>query len=340
MKLVTKNILLLILIFSGLFCAIAMIGLNILTSPPGQSFKGTLPRETPEEAFIRNELQHYVEILAIEIGERNFQRYDTLNATADYIEQSFLKTGLFVSRQKYSIKGSMYYNIEAEKKGLHHPDTIIIVGAHYDSVQGSPGANDNGSGVAGVLSLAQTFSTKRPSRTIRFVAFANEEPPFFQTKQMGSYVYAKRCKERKENIIAMLSLETIGYYSDKEKSQQHLPLLGFLYPSQGNFIGFVSNLSSRKLLRKVVASFRQNKQFPSEGGAFPAFFPEIYWSDHWSFWKMGYHALMVTDTAFLRYPYYHTSQDTPDKIDFEGLSRVVSGLEKVLDDLSGVQETK
>ena len=340
MKLATKNTLLLILIFSSLFCAIAMIGLNILTNSPGQSYKGTLPPGTPEEAFIRSELQHYVEVLAVEVGERNYEYYDKLNAAADYIEQSLLKTGLSVKRQAYSIKGSMYYNIEAEKKGLHQPDTIIIVGAHYDSVHGSPGANDNGSGIAGVLSLARTFSTKRPSRSIRFVAFANEEPPFFWTKQMGSYVYAKRCKERKENIIAMLSLETIGYYSDKEKSQHHFPLLNFFYPSQGNFIAFVSNLSSRKLLRKVVASFRRNKQFPSEGGAFPGFFHGIYWSDHWSFWKMGYHALMVTDTAFLRYPYYHTAQDTPEKIDFESLSRVVSGLEKVLDDLSGVQETK
>ena len=340
MKLATKNPLLLILIFSGLFCAIAMIGLNILTGSPCQSYKGTLPPEAKEETFIRNELQHYVEVLSIEVGERNFKHYDKLNDAADYIEQSLLKTGLSVNRQTYRINDKLCYNIEAEVKGLHQPDTIIIVGAHYDSVLGSPGANDNGSGIAGILSLARTFSIKRPSRTIRFVAFANEEPPFFSTKQMGSYVYSKRCKERKENIIAMLSLETIGYYSDKEESQHHFPLLGFFYPSKGNFIAFVSNLSSRKLLRKVVASFRRNKKFPSEGGAFPGFFHGIYWSDHWAFWKMGYQALMVTDTAFLRYPYYHTVQDTPDKINFESLSRVVSGLEKVLDDLSGVQETK
>ena len=328
----------LIIVLTGLFGVIAMIGLNTLINLPGQSYKGTLPPQTPEEAVIRGELQNHVEVLAGEIGERNFKRYDKLNATADYIEQSFLQTGLSVKRQTYSIKNQVYYNIEAEKKGIHQPDTIIIVGAHYDSVYGSPGANDNGSGVAGILSLAQLFSMKRPSCTIRFVAFANEEPPFFLSKQMGSYVYAKQCKERKENIIAMLSLETIGCYSDKEKSQRHLPFFGFFYPSKGNFIGFVSNLSSRTLLRKVVASFRQNKQFPSEGGAFPGFLYAIYWSDHWSFWKMGYPALMVTDTAFLRYPYYHTSQDTPDKIDFERLSRVVSGLAQVLDDLSGVEK--
>ena len=340
MKPATKYILFLIILFTILFCTIYMVGLRNLTSFPGQSYKGTLSAETPEEAFICSELQHHVEILAVEIGERNFEHYDKLNDAADYIEQTFLKTGLSVKRQEYSIKDKIYYNIEAEKKGLHQPDKIIIVGAHYDSVQGSPGANDNGSGIAGVLSLARAFSTKCPSRTIRFVAFANEEPPFFCTKKMGSYVYAKRCKERKENIIAMLSLETIGYYSDEEKSQHYFPLLGFFYPSKGNFLAFVSNLSSRKLLREVIASFRRHKQFPSEGGAFPGFFPGIFWSDHWAFWKMGYPAIMVTDTAFLRYSYYHTAQDTPDKINFESMSRVVSGLEKVIGDLAGIEEEK
>jgi len=313
-----------------------MVGLRNLKSFPGQSYKGALPPEIPEEAFIRSELKLHVETLATKIGERNFERYDELNTAADYIEQSFWETGLSVQRQLYSIENKTYYNIEAEKKGLHQPDEIIVVGAHYDSVLGSPGANDNGSGIAGVLSLARAFSSKSPSRTIRFVAFTNEEPPFFWTKKMGSYVYAKRCKERKENIIAMLSLETIGYYSDEEKSQHYFPLFGFFYPSQGNFIGFVSNLSSRKLLREVIGSFRRHTQFPSEGGAFPGITPGMFWSDHWGFWKMGYHALMITDTAFLRYPYYHTAQDTPDKINFESMSRVIAGLEKVLDDLSGV----
>lgn len=334
MKFATKNVLLLIIIFTILFCVICMVGLRNLTSFPVQSYKDTLPPETPEEAFIRSELQLHVETLAVKIGERNFEHYDKLNAAADYIEQLFLQTGLSVKRHTYSIKDKIYHNIEAEKKGLHQPDKIIIVGAHYDSAQGSPGANDNSSGIAGVLSLARVFSTKSPSRTIRFVAFTNEEAPFFWTKKMGSYVYAKSCKERKENIIAMLSLEEIGYYSDEEKSQHYFPLLGFFYPPKGNFIGFVSNLSSRKLLREVIVSFRRHKQFPSEGGAFPGFAPGIFWSDQWAFWKMGYHALMVTDTAFLRYPYYHTAQDTPDKINFESMSRVVSGLEKVLDDLS------
>ena len=317
-----------------------MVGLRNLTSFTVQSYNGTLPPETPDESFICSELQLHIETLTVKIGERNFEHYDKLNAAADYIEQSFMQSGLSVQRQTYSIKDKVYYNIEAEKKGLYQPDQIIIVGAHYDSAHGSPGANDNGTGIAGVLSLARAFSTESPSRTIRFVAFTNEEPPFFWSKKMGSYVYAKRCKEQKESIIAMLSLETIGYYSDEENSQHHFPLLGFFYPSKGNFIAFVSNLSSRKLLREVIASFRQHKQFPSEGGAFPGFTPGIFWSDHWAFWKMGYHALMVTDTAFLRYPYYHTAQDTMDKINIERMSRVVSGLEKVLVDLSRIEEIK
>ena len=174
MKFETKDVLSLIIIFTILFCTLCMVGLRNLTSFPGQSYKGTLPPETPEEAFIRSELQLHVETLAVKIGERNFAHYDKLNAAADYIEQSFLQTGLPVQRHTYNIKDKIYYNIEAEKKGLHQPDKIIIVGAHYDSVQGSPGANDNGSGIAGVLSLARAFSTKSTASTIRFVAFANE----------------------------------------------------------------------------------------------------------------------------------------------------------------------
>lgn len=334
MKFATKDILFLIIILSILFCTIGMVGLRYLTGFPGKSYQGTLPPETPEEEFIHSELQLHVEKLAVEIGERNFEHYAKLNAAAEYIEHSFLQTDLSVQRHTYRIKDKIYYNIEAEKKGVHQPDKIIIVGAHYDSVQGSPGANDNGSGIAGILSLARAFSTKSTSRTIRFVAFVNEEPPFFWSKKMGSYVYARRCKERKENIIAMLSLEMIGYYSDEEKSQRYFPPLGFFYPSKGNFIAFASNLASRKLLREVIVSFRRHTQFPSEGGAFPGFFPGIFWSDHWAFWKMGYRALMVTDTAFLRYPYYHSAQDTLDKINFESMSRVVAGLEKVIGNLA------
>jgi hypothetical protein len=170
------------------------------------------------------------------------------------------------------------------------------------------------------------------------VAFVNEEPPYFTTSQMGSFVYAKECRKRKDKITAMLSLETIGFYSDQDGSQSYPPPLSLFYPSKGNFIGFVGNLSSRRLVRRVVGSFREHAKFPSEGAALPGWVPGVFWSDHWSFWKHGYHALMVTDTAPFRYVHYHTPEDTIDKIDFERLARVVAGLEKVVADLTSTSD--
>jgi Zn-dependent M28 family amino/carboxypeptidase len=177
------------------------------------------------------------------------------------------------------------------------------------------------------------FSKKRTQRTIRFVAFVNEEQPFFQTDNMGSYIYAQRSRERKENIAGMFSLETIGYYSDAKGSQKHPFPLNFLFPDTGNFIAFVSNLASKKFLGKCISSFRKQTQFPSEGVAAPQWISGIGWSDQWAFWKMGFPAIMVTDTAPYRYPYYHTQDDTPDKINYDRFARVVSGLSKVIKEI-------
>jgi Zn-dependent M28 family amino/carboxypeptidase len=209
------------------------------------------------------------------------------------------------------------------------------VGAHYDSVVGSPGANDNASGVAGLLALARRFAGKPRGQTLRFVAFVNEEPPYFQTEEMGSLVYAKRCQARGDNISAMVSLETIGYFSDAPGSQKYPSAgLGFFYPSKGNFIGFVGNTRSRALLRSAVSAFKKERKLPCEGASLPAVIPGIGWSDQWSFWQCGYPAIMVTDTAPFRYPHYHSSTDTPDKLDYDRFALVVSGMEKVIAELA------
>jgi len=199
---------------------------------------------------------------------------------------------------------------------------------------GSPGANDNGSGVAGVLALARAWAKREPSRTIRFVAFVNEEPPFFQTDLMGSLVYAKHCRDRGDKIVAMFSLETMGCYSSEKGSQKYPFPFGLFYPSHGDFIAFVGNTSNGDLVRGSVKTFRAQASFPSEGGAIPGNLPGVGWSDHWAFWQAGYPAIMVTDTAPFRYPYYHTAQDTPDKVDCDQLARVVDGLSKVLEELA------
>lgn len=285
------------------------------------------------EIALRAELVADVETLAGEIGERNLTRYAQLNGAADFIESSLGRAGLMPRRDSYELRGLTCHNIEAEIRGSR-PE-IVVVGAHYDSVLGCPGANDNGSGVAALLALARRFAGKPTGKTLRFVAFVNEEPPFFQTEEMGSLVYAKRCQERADPITAMISLETIGYFADEPRSQKYpAPGFGLLYPTKGNFIGFASDTRSRALLRAIVAAFRKTEKLPCEGASLPAAIPGIGWSDHWSFWQCHYPAIMVTDTAPFRYPHYHEPTDTPDKLDYDRFALVVSGMESVIRELA------
>ncbi|OCR01745.1 aminopeptidase [Oscillatoriales cyanobacterium USR001] len=326
-RLAILSIVLIIVIFGGYLTMIAM---------PGKSYSGEIPPLTTQEILIRDALRRDVEKLAGEIGERNFIQYQKLVEAADFLATSFESAGYQVERQRYKIDDRFYDNIEVEIVGGKNADEIVVVGGHYDSVVGSPGANDNATGAAGVLALARIFAGKKPERTLRFVEFVNEEPPFFWTADMGSLVYAKRCRERNEKIVGMLSLETIGYYSDVKDSQKYPAPLNLLYPTSGNFIGFIGNTGSSKLVRDAIASFRRHTEFPSEGAAIPGMIPGVGWSDQWAFWQHGYQGLMVTDTAPYRYPFYHTSEDTPDKVNWERTAKVIAGLAKVVADLVGI----
>ena len=301
---------------------------------PGESYQGPLPPVSDEIRALEGELQSHVYTLGSEIGERNMFQYNNLLKAAEYIGATLADSGYDVRRQAYEVRGKMAENLEAELAGTERPNEIVVIGAHYDSVRGCPGANDNGTGVAAMLALARAFSKKPPLRTMRFLAFVNEEPPFFQTRHMGSRVYAKRSSQKGENIIFMISLETIGYYIDKPGSQSYPFPLNFIYPSTGNFIGFVSNLQNRSLVRQFVGAFRAHAQFPSEGGAMFGWIPGVGWSDHWAFWKEGYPAIMVTDTALFRYPAYHRASDTPEKVQYEHMARVVFGLQQVIGDIA------
>jgi Zn-dependent M28 family amino/carboxypeptidase len=304
-----------------------------MTAMPGKSFAGTLSPLTAEEAQIKTILTKHVTSIAGEIGERNVIAYEPLQKTAQYIEDSFKGQGYKVSAQEYVVQMRKVRNLIAEIPGGSKAGEIIIVGAHYDTVYDCPGADDNTSGVAGLLELAQLLKDSHPARTIRFVAFVNEEPPWFQTDDMGSLVYADAAHKRKDKIVAAVVLETIGMYSDAEGSQQYPAGLKSFYPSKGNFIAFVGDLGSRSLVSDVVRSFRSAVQFPSEGSAAPGAIPGVGWSDHWSFWQEGYHAIMVTDTAPFRNKNYHELTDKPETLDYDRMARVVHGLVRVVSDL-------
>jgi Zn-dependent M28 family amino/carboxypeptidase len=279
-------------------------------------------------------VRRHVEMLAGTIGERNLWSYTALQRAAEYIEAELTASGLTSRRHTYEVSRVPVSNIDATLTGTTKAEEVVVIGAHYDTITGCPGANDNGSGVAAVLELARRFGGRARARTLRFATFVNEEPPFFRTGQMGSVVYANAARVRRERIVGMLSLETMGYFSDEPGSQQYPGPVGALYPDVGNFIGFVSNLASARLLMKARRAFKRRTALPLQSAALPDAIAGVGWSDHWSFWQAGYPALMVTDTAPFRYPWYHTAEDTPEKLDYERLGRVVDGIEAVIEALS------
>ena len=305
---------------------------------PGKTYEGPVPELTAGEKTLAVNLQTHVEKLAGEIGERNMGHPEQLLAAADYITTTLAALGYVVKDQSFNAefdgRDIAVKNIEAEIPGTRTPAEILVLAAHYDSARGTPGANDNATGVAAVLELARLLKEAKPARTLRFVFFVNEEPPFFQTDAMGSVVYAKRCHDDKENVIAMLTPETIGYYDDTPGSQNYPPPFDRFFPSAGNFIAFVGNLRSKPLVRAAIGTFRGTTEFPSEGIAAPAIVPGVGYSDHWSFWRFGYPAMMITDTALYRYPHYHKPTDTPDRVNYPHTARVVAGLSRVVDALA------
>lgn len=279
---------------------------------------------------LTDRLRGHVLQLAGVIGERNVWRPEALHAAADYIRQEWRRQGHDVAFQRYVAYEVDSENLEITCQGLTNLAEIILVGAHYDSVQGSPGANDNASGVAGLLEMGRAIAGQSLRRTVRLVAFVNEEPPFFYWDAMGSSQYAQAARKRSDDIRLMMSLEMLGAYSEQRHSQHYPPIIGWFYPDRANFIAFVSNLSSRHVLKRAVEAFRRNSAFPYEYLAAPSLVPGVSWSDQLSFWRQGYPALMVTDTAFYRYAHYHTAQDTPEKLDYTRMAQVVEGLVKAI----------
>ncbi len=302
------------------------VGWNFLAA----AYPGGRPRTSPER------LMTTVTALAADIGPRDLFNNNKirLDKAADYISGRLRVCGYKVEYQEYPAAGIKVKNIIAVKTGISNPGEVIVVGAHYDT-SNNPGSDDNASGVAGLLELAEYASNKTFGRTIKFIAFVNEEPPFFRNEGMGSSVYAAYAAARKENIKAALVLEMIGYYTERRNSQRYPPLIGPFFPGRGNFIAQVSNFNSRALARRADKAFRAGTSLPLQTVILPSFVPGVDYSDHRSFWKAGYPAVMFTDTAFYRNSNYHRESDRPETLNYVYMAAFLDGMKSALDDLAG-----
>jgi Zn-dependent M28 family amino/carboxypeptidase len=276
-----------------------------------------------EELVIRN-LYDHVEYLTVTIGDRHLWKDFSLDKTAHYIESVFENYGYPVQRQTYSCYGKTVSNLIAERKGTGKG--VIIIGAHYDTVPGTPGADDNASAVAALLELARLHKDKSNQKTLIFVAFANEEPPCFGSPHMGSMVYAKQLEDRRSSVEVMISLEMIGYFSEEALQTYPLPGMGFIYPKTADFIGVVGNFHSSRYVSFFKKGIRKYANIKAHSLIAPEFFGGINLSDNYSFWQHHYRAIMVTDTSFFRNKNYHQETDTIDTIDFGKMGEVVKGL--------------
>lgn len=279
-------------------------------------------------------LKEYVETLSRDLVPRDSEHPSGLDHTASYIHKQFEKFSDNVEDQPFSTDQFQTRNIRA----FFGPETDerIVIGAHYDVAGPYPGADDNASGVAGLLELARLLSNDNLSMQVELVSYPLEEPPYFFTRNMGSFVHANSLKEKGINVRAMLALEMIGYFKDEPGSQTYpLFLLRPFYPSRGNFIAVVGKLFQRKIVKTVREAMRMATPLPVESINAPRLLPGVALSDHLNYWWAGYQAAMITDTAFYRNPNYHTALDTADTLDYKRMGLVVDGVRAAIDALSG-----
>lgn len=302
-----------------------------------------------EQDRLARQLSDDVHYLCQQIGQRNMFTAESMYRTTEWITSRLRAAGYEPQRQTYELSGASVpsggwhpggvataENLSVELTGSNSGAPMLIIGAHYDSVAGSPGANDNGSAVATLLALAERMTGRPGRRTIRFVFFANEEPPFFLSEDMGSYAYARRLKDRGEQVEGMVALDGLGCYSDEPGSQQYpAPGLGWMYPDRANFIGMVTRLGDRSWLNRFHGAFERAGEIDSYAAALPSMVPGVYWSDHWSFWQYGFSGLLVTDTLPFRDQWYHSPGDTPERLDYRRMAQVALGLQAALRELAG-----
>jgi len=270
-------------------------------------------------------IKDYLKTLTKTPEFRNHNNIDQLNLTADYIKTVFKKSSDSVAIQEYMVDQKSYQNIICSF-GTENKKRIVI-GAHYDVCGDQEGADDNASGVVGLLELSRLLNGKKLTYRIDLVAYTLEEPPYFRTELMGSYIHAKSLNEAKADIYGMISLEMIGYFKDEEKSQNYpLGVLAAKYGNKGNYITIVKKFGSGPFVHKFSKSFKATKSILTKTFSGPPALPGIDFSDHLNYWKFGYDAMMITDTSFYRNKNYHQKTDTMDTLDISRMSKVIDGV--------------
>ncbi|MDF1810527.1 MAG: M20/M25/M40 family metallo-hydrolase [Phycisphaerales bacterium] len=286
-----------------------------------------------DQTTVLDRLESDVRTLSVDFADRNANNRGMLNDSGVWIGKRLSSMGYAVDLEPVQTAvGPSGFNVVAELTGTTLPEEIIVVGAHYDTELNTPGADDNASGVAGMLEIAQRLARNPLDRTVRFVAFTNEENSNSAGGLMGSFVHAREAKKRNDNIVAMMSLEMLGFYSDEPNSQQYpfdpkmAANLGMELPTVGNYIGIVGRMTDRELVDQLGASMRSAGTIDVTPAALPAVISAIWRSDHGSFWLVGYNAVMVTDTSEYRNPHYHKRGDTIETLDFDRMGATVDAL--------------
>ena len=277
-------------------------------------------------------LSGHVIMLCETLHPRDWKNTTNLNACADYVAEHFKIAGAKVESQRVEVHNKQYRNIVG-MFGDPTNDTIVI-GAHYDACGQSPGADDNASGVAALIELAYLLGKNPPNKTVELVAYTLEEPPFFGSTNMGSAFHARRIAAEERKITGMIALEMIGYYDDRWGSQSYPALLlHILYPNRGNFLGVIGRWDQGDWLKTVKAGMKGATDLPIYSIRAPAAVPGINFSDHRNYWPHDIPAVMVTDTAFYRNKTYHSPNDTPGRLDYDRMSKVVVALQKLINTL-------
>jgi Zn-dependent M28 family amino/carboxypeptidase len=324
----TVFILLIVLIYPNY----SILKIKFTTS---QKFTMPQPSWNKEEQNLFNHVKHLSET----IGSRSFSEPSKIALASDYIADILRSHGLNPVLQNFMVGKTTFSNIIITMDGQSVPEEIIVIGAHYDTVLGTPGADDNASATAMLLEIARIMAGSTPGRTLKLVFFVLEEPPNFGTTNMGSRIFARRAREKNMDIRAMISLEMVGYFSDRKGKQGFpLPLMSLFYSNTPDFIGVVGNLKSKALVKQVKIGLKAGCSVPVENLTAPSIVPGVSLSDHASFWKEGYPAVMITDSAFYRNPNYHQSTDTTDTLNYQTMAELLKGLIHVARDLSAVQD--